>query len=427
LESQGKVAVGPSPILRGLAGFSYLAVFSVMFAIGRPERRFFARHCHVALVVHLLRAVWVGSILAFWWQTERFTDIVYSDRDLLIDLGLLLLAGVPRLSTIDTSVLPWVATPLVLLWLLSLTGMYLAMTGRTADFRAFAHADWSDIVPHWHRRVLSPEEERRRARIARQRQLDKLQRSTKTMGVERARRERMSEIEDQVQRLQAEQEHINQLLGLGEISQRRYDSLSADIELEIEMLRAKLSELSQRNINPRQVPTQLRVGRLDRQPESAVDTIAIVTPSGVPVFTYGVFQLDEALVAGILSAFDSISEEVFGSRVHKTELAEGQVMHFAHGQFVVILAVFADEPSPRQIEDLRTMLRQFEAANKGPLARQQYDPQYLIAVHPPFEFRDRDDVTPTPAAQLHTDLPIPSDEDAFTLPPASLHREPPIQ
>jgi hypothetical protein len=31
------------------------------------------------------------------------------------------------------------------------------------------------------------------------------------------------------------------------------------------------------------------------------------------------------------------------------------------------------------------MLSTFEAANNGPLARQQYDTQYLHEIHPPFE------------------------------------------
>ncbi|MGH9175902.1 MAG: hypothetical protein ACRD1H_16170, partial [Vicinamibacterales bacterium] len=216
-----------------------------------------------------------------------------------------------------------------------------------------------------------------------------LQRTTKVMGVERTRRERIGEIEEQLQRAQAEHDHINQLLALGEISQRRYDMMSADIEEEIASLRSERGEIAQRATNPRRLPTPMRVNRLDRAPESAVDTIAIVTPSGVPLFTYGTFLLDEALVAGILSAFDSISEEVFGSRVHKTELAEGNVLHFAHGEHVVILAVFAEDPSPRQVEQLRGMLSTFEAANNGPLSRQQYDAQYLHEIHPPFEFRER--------------------------------------
>ena len=197
------------------------------------------------------------------------------------------------------------------------------------------------------------------------------------------------EAEELIGRLQAERAHIDQLLALGEISRRRYDSLADDIDEEILELQAAVNVMRQRQTAPTTVPKKLRVGRLDRTPESEVETIAIVAPSGVPLFTYGSFQLDNAIVAGMLSAFDGISEEVFGSRVHKTELAEGQVVHFAHGHYVIVLAIFVEEPPPRQIEQLRTMLQQFEAANAGPLSRGAFDPNYLHEIISPFTFRER--------------------------------------
>lgn len=374
---------------RILAALSYLASFSLLLTIIRPSRRFTLLHSRVALPVHLLRLFWVGGMLALWWRSEPRDGVVYDSSDLLTDVGMLLVTGIPSFSTLESDVLSWIITPLAVCWLLSLAGAALALMGRTADFDAFANADWSDVSSYYRGWRLSPEEERMQARRARARHVERLQRTTKMVGLERTRRERINDIQDHLSQLQAEYDHINQLLALGEISQRRYDSMTADLQAEIASLRAEQGEISKRAAVPRKMPTPLRVNRLDRAPESAVDTVAIVTPSGVPLFTYGSFALDEALVAGILSAFDSISEEVFGSRVHKTELAEGHVLHFAHGQHVVILAVFTEEPSPRQIEQLRGMLTTFEAANNGPLARQQYDTQYLHEIHPPFEFQKR--------------------------------------
>jgi hypothetical protein len=380
----------PGTGARLIAAFSYLASFSLLIFISRPSRRFSLLHSRVALVLHVLRFLWVGGVLAVWWQTGPRAGAPYDGGDFIADAGMLLVAGIPRTSTLGTDVLPWIITPLAVCWLLSLSGVLLGLLGRTADFRAFAHADWSDVSSYWRGWRLSPEEERLQARRARARHVERLQRTTKVMGVERNRRERITVIEDHLAQVQAEYDHINQLLALGEISQRRYDILTADMTEEIANLRAEQGEISKRSTAPRRMPTPMRVNRLDRAPESPVNTVAIVTPSGVPLFTYGSFALDEALVAGILSAFDSISEEVFGSRVHKTELAEGHVLHFAHGEHVVILAVFVEDPSPRQIEQLRSMLTTFEAANHGPLARQQYDTQYLHEIHPPFTFEARD-------------------------------------
>ena len=190
--------------------------------------------------------------------------------------------------------------------------------------------------------------------------------------------------------MRALRDHNDQLLALGEISQRRYDESLKGIDEDIVVLERIRSGLTQRTAASStsfgQISERMRASRTDRSSEALVDTVAIVTPSGIPLFTYGTFQLDEAIVAGILSAFDSLSEEVFGSRVHKTQLAEGQVLYFAHGLYVLILAVFDDEPSPRQIEQLKTMLRQFEQANQGSLQREQYDPAYLHQVEIAFKF-----------------------------------------
>lgn len=381
--------VPPSRGVRMVSALAYLGAMAVPIAMIIPGRQFVVRHSRVALALHLARLLWVGAVLGIWWATRPEEERVYAFSDVMMDLGLLFVAGIPQISTLRLDVMPWLATPLVVMWLFSLTGFVLALSGRTADVEAFAHSNWNDMVwtTGWSRQLAA--DERRRAREARQRQLDRLQRTTLAMGIERERQERRTEVEDAIHRLQAERDHIDHLLAAGEMSQRRYDTLGADIEQEINDLRTELSDIVQRTSAPRPASTRLRAGRLDRAPESDIDTIAIVTPSGVPLFTYGHFQLDEALVAGILSAFDSISEEVFGSRVHKTELAEGQVLHFAHGQHIVLLASFVEEPSPRQIEQLRVMLQQFELANAGPLTRKAYDPDYLHEVHIPFRFHQR--------------------------------------
>jgi hypothetical protein len=382
-------SIPPGRAARYVAACSYLGIVSLLIVLAAPTRRFVMNHARTALALHLMRFLWIGGIIIIYWLGRPSGDETYTSSRVTGDLALLISAGLPRGSSLQTDILPWIAASLVGLWLLALVGIVLALVGRTADMRALVSADWNDVVRQstwWANRAA---EERRRARRARQRQLERLQRTTKVMGVERERTQRRAEIDERITRLQAEREHINQLLALGEVSQRRYDSLSAEIDAELLELRLELSDIFQRSATPRKVPEKLRASRLDRAPESMVETIAIVTPSGVPLFTYGFFHLDEALVAGILSAFDSISEEVFGSRVHKTALAEGQVLYFAHGEHVVVLAIFTDEPSPRQVEQLRTMLQQFELANAGPLARQQYDPNYLHEVQIPFRFSER--------------------------------------
>jgi hypothetical protein len=375
---------------RMLAAVSYIGALGLIVFAAVPARQFLARHNRLAVAIHVIRLGWVGGALGVWWLFADHPEGTYSFAHYGADLAMLLIVGVPWQSTMSTTVVPWIATPLVVTWVFSLCGLMLAAAGRTADFYAFTHADWSDVAVRRMWLTRNPEEERQRARSARERQLERLQQSNRMVSTERQRRSRIVDLEDEITQLEAQRGHNDQLLSVGEISRERHQRLQAEIDAEMADLASQIHEIQSRIAMPASaMPERLRVHRMERGAESPIDTLAIVTPDGIPLFTYGHFVLDEALVAGILSAFDSLSEEVFGSRVRKTSLAEGKVLHFAHGQYVVILAIFIDEPSPRQVEQLRKMLQQFEAANHGPLARKAWDPAYLHEVQIPFRFVER--------------------------------------
>jgi hypothetical protein len=379
---------------RWAAAGAYLAGGAFAVSASNPEATFVRRHVRCALFIHGVRLVWVGLIVGLWWW--RYADGPGRERlrELGLDLSLLAIAGVPWPSSFSMPLLPWLLTPLAVTWLTSLVGFGLAIRGRSADIHAFSHADWTDVVQRPHSLSFSPEEEKRRARLARERQLERLQRSSRTIVAERGRRSEIDDLHEQVEQAERQRAYYDQLLSLGEISKRRYEQTVEDLNDQVADLKARLGELNTRRALPgTPVPGRLRMARINREAEASVESLAIVTPSGVPVFSYGRFQLDEALVAGILSAFDSLSEEVFGSRVHKTQLAHGQVLHFAHGERVVIMATFEDEPSPRQLDQLRTMLRQFEQANAGPLSRGQYDPNHLHQVEVPYRFAEQETAT----------------------------------
>ncbi len=382
--------VPPDSADRLVAALAYIGVIPFLLFAGSPGRVFIRRHQHIAALIHAIRVVWTAAVLAVW--TWLRVDGATNERlsSFGRDVAALVFAGVPWHTGFQTSVLPWMLTPLVATWLLSLVGFYLALTGKTADFHAFVQADWSDLVTRRRWFAWTPEEERRLARLARERHLERIQRSTRTYNSERVRREQMDTIQEGIDQLRAQREHNDQLLALGEISQRRYDAARLDIEEHIAELQQAQGGLVARTASSSSghIPQRMRVSRTGRSAEALVDTVAVITPSGIPLYTYGQFALDDAIVAGILSAFDSLSEEVFGSRVNKTQLAEGQVLFFAHGQFVLILAIFDDDPSPRQVEQLKTMLRQFEQANQGALRREQYDPAYLHEVMIPFKFNE---------------------------------------
>ncbi|MEZ4522579.1 MAG: hypothetical protein R3A46_13180 [Thermomicrobiales bacterium] len=375
---------------RLISALSYLSVFSVIVIATRPSTRFMQRHVQIAISIFVIRSLWMSGIVAAWWWTAEPIAGEGKLQPAIIDVASAITIGAPLSDTWSTGALPWLLTPAIFTLGASIAGLLLAITGRSADFQAFVSADWSDPVLKRSYLGMSPEDERTLARRARERQIERLQKSSRMLRTEQARRLRIADIESQLERIELQREYHDQLLALGEISQRRYEQVNAELDEQAAQLRGQLSSLETRIQNADEAGRESSDGsRLRRPAETLIESLAIVTPDGVPIFTYGQFQLDDAIVAGMLSAFDSLSEEVFGSRVSKTSLAEGQVLYFAHGDYVLIMASFIDEPSPRQIEDLRKMLKGFESANEGPIARKQYDPQYLHEVPVPFRFAER--------------------------------------
>lgn len=352
--------------------------------------RFVRRHLKIALAIFGVRMIWTLAVLTGWWWASRPAIDESRLRGYLADVAATVFIGLPVSDTWTSGALPWLLAPALVTMLASFTGAALAFRGLTADFTAFTSANWTEPLAKRTYLGMTPEDEKALARRARERQIERLQKSSRMLRTEQARRTRMTDVEAQLERIELQREYHDQLLALGEISQRRYEQVNMELDDQAAELRSQLSSLETRVQKAGSGSGEAAEGsRLRRPSETLLESLAIVTADGVPIFTYGQFQLDDAIVAGMLSAFDSLSEEVFGSRVSKTALAEGQVLYFAHGDYVLVMASFTDEPSPRQIEDLRKMAKQFESANEGPLARKQYDPHYLHEVPVPFRFAER--------------------------------------
>ena len=105
--------------------------------------------------------------------------------------------------------------------------------------------------------------------------------------------------------------------------------------------------------------------------------------SGTPVFTWGHFPLDEALTAGMMSALDTLAEEMFGAPVQKTALAEGAVVSVVRGERTRLVAWFDGDPSPVQLRDLQGYLEEFERANAAVLASLPVDCGRIVALPVP--------------------------------------------
>jgi len=103
--------------------------------------------------------------------------------------------------------------------------------------------------------------------------------------------------------------------------------------------------------------------------------------SGLPIGTLGEFKLDPALVIPMLSSYHSATAEIFGAGIRSTQIESGLWLCFVPGKFSTLLAVFSNEPVPRQLEILDKLHHHFEGANRPQLMDKPIDLDDLIYPH----------------------------------------------
>ena len=394
-----------------MATLSYFGGISLLLIPFRPRSRYVARHVTVAGGLQLIRFVWAMLTIIVWSLStnEQSSNRVHH---LLLDMCMLLTTGIPWPSGIDTRLALALSLPIGCTWILGLIGSYLAATGRTVDLEACFGADWSGemIYPHedfndGHRHTNSKRaEDRTRVKEVTEQRLDRIWQASQVAAVERRRTERLEQVRVDQDAVLSRIANLNRMLSLGEISLTRFNAVYADLIDYLNVLRIEMSDLEMRRLDGIDFKDQRpRPPTIDHVPDTRVLTLAIVDTSGLPLRTYGDFPLDESIITGMVTAFESLSEEMFGSQVHKTQLAQGQVVHFVRGKFTVAYAVFEDEPAPEQIFRLREFHESFEMINEDGLRRLPVDPSSLADAATPFDFVPREgtltEVKPLPKPQ----------------------------
>lgn len=374
---------------RFLAAISYLGLTGALVPLAKPDNPFVVKHARLAVLLHLLRIALIAPVLVLpiaetWGRPAP--DVLLN---FALNLSLLVLLGLPLGTLMSGNLAVWIGGVLAATWAMELFGMLLALSGRTADWHAFFHADWPnhDVRERPTMAALGLDGARDKAAITelREKRLARMRSADSVASQERRRQSSLGELQDEFSDTQARRAHLTQLLQLGEISERRYDEGCRQLDARLAELSAEIAILGARRVSDldsrtrRELPTDMLV-------HVPLQTLAISGRNGLPLRTYGNFQLDEALVTGILSAFNSLSEEVFGAQVHKTHLAEGQVLLFIHARYTVTLAVFDEEPSPTQLRLLRDLVDQFENLNNRELTKPAPNPARLKDVTIPFTF-----------------------------------------
>ena len=103
--------------------------------------------------------------------------------------------------------------------------------------------------------------------------------------------------------------------------------------------------------------------------------------SGMPLTTIGNFELDPALVAPMLSSFRAATQEIFGGGIRSTAIEGGRWLCFVPGEFTTLIALFTNEPAPKQQAHIEDLHRLFEKANRHRLTRSPVDPGFLLFPH----------------------------------------------
>ncbi|MCM8748158.1 hypothetical protein NET02_03285 [Thermomicrobiaceae bacterium CFH 74404] len=366
----------PSWPSRLLAAAAYLGAGALLIVISPLQRPFVLRHARVALALHLARAAVVTALLLGLAAARAGFELTLALR-LAIAVAFTLLAGVPWAPGLDRSLILVPSLVSVGIWLLSLAGLAIALAGRTADVRAFLNADWPE---HPLRAAPQRPDEpvlREEARALWEHRLARMWEAARVAMAERQRRARMTELEEQIHAVHARLAHLRHLLGLGELSLGQFSQAEQSLLRYLSELERELAAWTQRLPIAQPAPPPPAV--MTTLPRAELVMLTVIDPAGTPVFSWGHFPLDEALTAGMMSALDSLAEEMFGAPVQKTALAEGAVVSVVRGERTRLVAWFDGDPSPVQLRDLQSYLEEFERANAAALASLPVDPGRIVA------------------------------------------------
>jgi hypothetical protein len=403
---------------RLLAALAYLGIASGIILGINLRSRFIWRHAVIATGLHVIRVIWCAVALILW--TVRGGQPHDIGR-LSLDLATLFVAGVPWPRGLDQTLALALALPLGFTWILAVVAAVLAATGRSVDLKAMVSADWSDSgfvgfsifqsqplgALTGNESTRSHVDDRMRARELTEQRLDRMWNASRVAAIERRRSERMEQVRGDLDLILSQLGNLNRMLSLGEISLSRFNVVHTELIDYLKALRAELSDLELRRADLQSLPARSpRPATLDALPEVRVLTLAIVDRGGIPIQTYGYFTLDESIITGMVSAFESLTAEMFGSQVHKTQLADGQVVYFARGQASVTFAIFEDDPAPQQISKLREFVDEFERANTLVLESLPIDSARLQPVEMPFSFAPAASEEPTPVTAHQTAQPV---------------------
>ncbi len=407
----------PSSVSRTLAACAYLlGAFSLVIVAVGPRNPFLLRHAQQAMVLHIVRIFLAISVILTYYAAAGSSDSLQLST-FTIHLGALVLIGVPWPADMPADLVLLLGLPLGGPWVAAICAAMVSALGKSLDVRAALSSTWPEWIDDAPPQIGTPEYdrsiglrgsfseiehtskhgseyadvERGIARDLRDQRLERMWSASRVAAKERYRQDILSELEKRQETVLVRLDHLNHLLSGGSISMARYNRFNQELIGYLDSLRGLLTRIRNRRLSGPGGLGELpeAPGALTRSPEAEANSLAVIDRSGIPVVTYGHFEMDESLISGMVSVLEGLSEEMFGSRANMTQLADGEVVYYAQGKHCSAFATFEDEPSPAQVTTLRDFVETFESVNEEQLQRTPFDPNKIERIDVPFRFARR--------------------------------------
>ncbi len=193
---------------------------------------------------------------------------------------------------------------------------------------------------------------------------------TRELALEQAR-ERLNKVQEKINKIAEE-------FSEGQVNRAQFQELFDHYQRERRTILAWIETTSDVP-NWRELAAEGRSMIIRRQHKARVLGYAICElQSGLPLRSFGEFEVDPDLVVPMLTAYRSATQEIFGGGMRSTEIEGGRRLCFVTGEFTLLMVLFSNEPARKDLEGLDELLRTFERMNRYVLRRQPINIEELF-------------------------------------------------
>jgi hypothetical protein len=194
----------------------------------------------------------------------------------------------------------------------------------------------------------------------------------------RARELALTQARDRLNKVQEKINKIAEEFSEGLVNRAQFQELFDHYQRERRTILAWIETTSEVP-NWRELAAEGRSMIIRRQHKARVLGYAICEQqSGLPLRSFGEFEVDPELVVPMLSAYRSATQEIFGGGMRSTEIEGGRWLCFVTGEFALLMVLFSNEPARKDLEGLDELLLTFERMNRYILRRQPINPDELF-------------------------------------------------